>query len=305
MKKWIKKFLYALIVAMILGGFLVHFYLPRAIVEINNPLILLVTKGSWNHPEPAPRIEGFTYETIHGYGHTDLSVMTYGKKIDSVKGAVILLHGIRAGKEHFSEKMKWLYENGFRAYAMDLRAHGSSDGKFTTFGVKERHDVSALVDYVDKSGFENIGIWGQSLGAAVAMQSMGIDKRIDYGIIESTFTDFRTITHDYTHFHLGTNFKPLTNYLIDRSGKMADFEPENASPFESAAQINQPILMVHGNEDQRIDISYGRENFSNLASEQKNFIEIDGANHLNVWKIGGEPYLNQVLKFMNDHSAID
>ena len=87
-------------------------------------------------------------------------------------------------------------------------------------------------------------------------------------------------------YHLGLRLPYLSDYLVDRAGDLAGFYPDEARPIDYCKNIHQPVLMVHGDKDQRIDISYGRANFDNLASSDKRFLSIEGANHLNVWQVG-------------------
>jgi len=147
-----------------------------------------------------------------------------------------------------------------------------------------------------------IGIWGQSLGGAVALQAMAVEDRIQFGVVESTFSDFKTITNDYFKNYFGFSFQPLTNYLVNRAGKIADFNPDDASPLEYCKQIEQPVLMVHGTKDKRIKIKYGIENFKNLKSSDKKFLEIKDANHASIWETGGDLYFEKVYNFIEANS---
>lgn len=276
--------------------------MPRVIVEINNPLVLLMTKGRWSPAPTPPQNEDFEYYKVTGYEGVSIQVMQK-PRLTSNKGTVLFLHGIRAGKEHFTEKMEWVYDLGFNAVSIDLRAHDSSTGDFCTFGAKEKHDVEKVTEELIRSGHHNIGVWAQSLGGAVGLQAMAIDDNIKFGIIESTFTRFRTITHDYADFHLGLQAPDLMDYLIDRSGEIADFNPNMAAPINFAQEIHQDILIAHGDQDRRINIDYGRANFEAISSENKSFIKVEGANHLNVWQVGGAAYLEKIQSFLETQAS--
>jgi alpha-beta hydrolase superfamily lysophospholipase len=223
---------------------------------------------------------------------------------DSAKATIILMHGIRAQKEHFAPIAKMLTVEGYNVFALDIRAHGESEGRFCTFGVKEKTDIKKLIDHLQQvEGIDTpFGIWGQSLGAAISLQAMAMDKRIGFGVIESTFSDFRLTANDYSKFYLGFNIPILTNYLVKRAGEIAEFNPALAKPSEACRNITQPMLMVHGDIDNRISINYGRENYNNLASQNKAFLELKGAAHQNVWEIGGEAYFEKVRAFFNSNS---
>lgn len=281
-----------------MGALTSHFILPTFITQIKHPVLSFFRTS---------RIESKQYEDggkrvkIKSFDGTELVAhLSYAKK-DSVKGTIILLHGIRSNKESFIPLVDKLTAMSYNTVALDLRAHGESDGKHCTFGVKEKRDVSQLITYlIEEEGLNNIGVWGKSLGGAVALQTLGFDQRLQFGVVESTFSDFRTITHDYVNYHVGFNVSWFTNYLVDRAGQMTDFNPEDASPKDYCENIIQPVLLVHGTDDKRISINYAKNNFKSIKSSHKKMIAIEGANHLNVWKVGGEEYFEIVFAFLNE-----
>lgn len=290
-----------MILFFILLFLFVHFYLPRFITEIKNPFVVFFEekkkRKSFNNVKEFQgkyiKFRSFDKSVLTGY-------LTYSE-LETVKATIIFLHGIGSQKESFVDFSKEVAKRGYNAVALDLRAHGESDGDHCTFGVRERKDISKLLDFLrDEENITGaIGIWGQSLGGAIGLQTMGCDKRVKFGVIESTFTDFKTITNDYFKMHLKFNIPLFTNYLVDRVGKIVGFIPKDAAPKEYCKKITQPILLVHGNEDVRINIKYAHQNYKNLPLEtQKYFLEIKGAHHLNVWEIGGDAYFKKVFKFI-------
>ena len=295
-------------IVLTISGFLfLHFYVPRFLTEIKNPFVEVI-KGNYLKTT-SPRFENNQlngkYINFKTFDNLELSSYLTYSSLDTTKGTIILLHGIRSNKECFIRLSAKLSKLGFNTVAIDSRAHGNSSGTHCSFGVKEKKDVSELINILAKQEniTENIGVWGQSLGGAIGLQAMGSDKRIKFGIIESTFSDFKTITNDYFSFHVGFNIRPLTNYLVYRAGKIADFNPNEAKPIKYCENIKQPVVIVHGNEDKRINIKYARANFSKIPSTKKEFIEINGANHLNVWKIGGDEYFERIIKFIDKNTV--
>jgi dipeptidyl aminopeptidase/acylaminoacyl peptidase len=295
------------ILVLIGSGFLfIHYYVPKFITEIKNPLIQIFRKDNLftanrrfeNNHLNGKYINFKSFDSIQIAGY-----ITYSELVPA-KGTIILLHGIRSKKEHSIDLSNRLAQFGYNSVAIDSRAHGESGGIHCTFGVKEKQDISKLIQVLsDQENItKNIGIWGQSLGGAIGLQAIGSDKRIKFGIIESTFTDFKTITNDYFSYHVGFNIRPFTNYLVDRAGAIAGFDPKDASPIKYCEKIEQPILLIHGNKDDRIDIRYAKANFSKIRSTRKEFIEIDQANHLNVWEVGGEEYFKRIMMFIEANS---
>lgn len=217
------------------------------------------------------------------------------------KATIILLHGIKGYKEHFDDLSQVLSDSGYNTLAIDLRGHRNSGGQYCTFGYSEKYDVQSVIDFLlnEQKVDSNIGIWGQSLGGAIALQTLAIEPRLKFGIIESTFGDLDTIIQDYATRTIGFNFPLLGKYLVYRAGQIAEFEPQQVSPRIASKSITQPMFLAHGNKDVRIKLEYNKQNFNNLKSENKTFLEIDGANHLNLWEMGADDYFGSVFKFLN------
>jgi len=300
--KWVA---YFACTGLVIGGVVFYFLIPKLMVEIRNPTTHVSKESRELQYEliggkiPGKPIEFYSKDSL-----IQSAYLTYSLT-DSTKGTVILVHGIRGRKEHFIGLSKSLAGNGYNSVLVDLRAHGQSDGRYCTFGVKEKWDIKALVDELkelDESGKEKIGvigIWGQSLGGAVALQALSIDQRIKYGIIESTFSDFESIAHDYLNYFMWYSFKQMSKYIVYRAGKIANFSPESASPINACNQIYQPVFMAHGDNDKKINIKYGKANFKALKAKNKKFVTVPGASHISVWQKGGEDYFREVFRFID------
>jgi alpha-beta hydrolase superfamily lysophospholipase len=288
------------LILLVLGLIFLHFYIPRFITEIKNPVIEIIRSKSLSKSETTPLNKNQEILTFRSFDNTKLTSLVTYSKLDTSYGTIILLHGIRSNKESFNRLSGKLSQIGYNCVAIDSRAHGQSGGQFCTFGVKEKLDISRLIDTLIQTGKfdDQIGVWGQSLGGAIGLQAISIDKRIKYGIIESAFSDFEVITQDYFEFHLGFNIPAITNYLTYRAGKISDFEPNEARPVDYCKNIDQPILIVHGSKDKRINIKYALENFESIISTGKEFLEIQNANHLNVWEVGNDNYFEKAFEFI-------
>jgi len=69
---------------------------------------------------------------------------------------------------------------------------------YSTYGYHEKNDISLIIDEIKKKQPNTkLGIWGNSLGGAIALQAIEKDKRLEFRIIESTFTDLNQIVYDY------------------------------------------------------------------------------------------------------------
>ena len=215
---------------------------------------------------------------------------------------ILLLHGIGSNKEAWLDLAQILSEQGYALVLLDHRAQGQSGGKYATFGFYEKQDVSRVIDRLEAS-FPKlpIGVWGHSFGGAVALKSMVQDRRIRFGIVQSTFARLDQIVADYfAQSTAGLWPRWLAKYALRRAGKIASFRPAEVQPIQAARQIQQPVFVAHGAEDHNIKYEYGQAIYEALATEQKELAIVPGAGHENLGMIGGQELLDRQLKFIAD-----
>lgn len=216
------------------------------------------------------------------------------------RATIIVLHGIGSAKEVYFGFARWLAEQGFNVVVYDQRAHGRSGGKYCTFGFYEKRDVSKVIDKVlRKYSKLPIGIHGTSLGGAVAIQALAIEKRLAFGIIESTFNTLENVIEEYSKDMLRFRSRWLVRRILSRSAQIAQFRPFDIKPVESCRKIQQPILMVHGDADEKIPITFNLDNFNALKTTDKEFFIVKNARHDNVREVGGAIYQQKLLDFLN------
>ena len=288
-----------------LGFLFIHFLAPRVLTQKRDSIHNInkeryLKYNSILKDSLQPKREKFTYTS---FDNLKLSALMTHTNLDHSKGTIILIHSSGTNKYRFLNLSEWLSKRGYNSVAIDLRAYGESEGKFFTYGVKEKRDIQNLIDKLStKKNIGPIGVWGSSIGGAVAMQAMGIDKRIKFGIIESTYSDYKTHMGNYFTHVTKLKLKPVSNYIVNRSGKIGDFDINEASPIKYSKLITQPIVIAHGGEDILIDLKFPKANLAAVKSEDKKLIVIDSAGHDQVFEIGGEKYLNEIIKFVNTNN---
>ncbi len=222
-------------------------------------------------------------------------------KTKPAKATVVVLHGIRSRKEHMLGFAELLAKNGYNSIVYDSRAHGESGGLYCTYGFYEHEDVSEFITQAERR-FEEaapFAIHGTSLGGAVALLSMASDKRIKCGIVVSTFATFEEIAFDYTKRLTLISSRLLVRKVLEHSQQIAKFDIEKIKPEEAARLITQPVLIIHGENDRNVSISYGKRIFKNLASPHKEWYPVKNGNHYNLWRVGGEEYRQKQINFFD------
>ncbi len=242
--------------------------------------------------------------SLDGFDAVRINAWLVCPKLDTVfPNTVIFLHGIGNNCSAFNRTAALLADHGWNSVLIDLRAHGESGGEFCTFGFYEEKDLARVVDFLEKERPERcrkLGVWGKSLGGAIALQCLENDPRLDFGIIESTFTDLPTIVSDYQkRYALGIRLPWASGRALEKAGEIAHFDPQTVRPLESARNIRQPVLLAHGDADERISFEYGQRIYENLASADKEFVAVHGAHHNDVHRVGGKAYMEKCLAFLD------
>lgn len=224
-------------------------------------------------------------------------------RTEKARGTVLLLHGISDCRATTLPLANVLTQRGFNVVMYDSRANGESGGLDCTFGYYEKHDVSRVIDALVRRypACGRIAIHGNSLGAAVSVQAMAIDKRIACGVVESPFATLREVIRDYFQLWFLLPSHAIPDHALDKSEVIAHFDAEEVAPEESAKSITQPMLIVHGTDDKNISPLYGKRVFQNLRSKTKIWYPMQGGTHFNLQEVGGHVYLDSIASFIEQN----
>lgn len=297
-----KLMIFTVIILLSLGFgiyYVVHHYLaysaicPRR-VDRNNEVL--------RFPSFPPTISHRNQFTVITDDSIRLSCEYYSIKQRIPKATIILVHGISSCKEHMYGIAEWLLSN-YDIIVYDQRAHGQSEGKFCTFGAKEKLDISAIINKVERDSMlrsSRLGIMGFSLGAAVAMQAMARESRIQCGIFEGGFASFRETYHDYAERMLGVRIPFFTDYVLTQSERIAQFSVDTVHPEKSVTFIQAPVLFIHGEDDKHIPVQYAQRNYAACGALNKILHIVKDAQHHDLGDKGGTAYQDVALSFLHE-----
>jgi pimeloyl-ACP methyl ester carboxylesterase len=280
-----------LLIFLLIGGyFLARYFLPYAILQPGNKTGDQ-TPGNYDLP-----YEHFELQPTNSIKLDAFYVPAVGK----AKANFIMLHGVGSCKEVYLNSVAELAKIGFNVLLWDQRAHGKSGGKYLTYGYFEKGDVSLAIDWLEnKTTGLPTGIYGNSMGGAVAIQSLAHDARLKFGLIESTFIDLRTVSNSYGRRMSGLSLPFwLTDYVLTRAGKIASFEPFSIRPIDAATKVTQPILHIHGDADANINVAHAHALFAAYASGDKQLYIVENGDHADLWEKGGEGYREAWFGFL-------
>ena len=211
---------------------------------------------------------------------------------DQSRGTVLLIHPLLTSKTWFLSLAQVLSDRGFDVVLPDLRAHGESGGQYVTWGAKEKDDLKRVMDRLlkDKTVSNRIYVMGASLGGCVAVQYAAYDKRCR-GVV--------SICPPVGAREVAGRILPLVSQhdLEERirwAGRLASFDPAEASAAASASKLQCPIILIHGKCDVVVPYQHSEVIFQ-AAPEPRQLILQNWADHMTV-QVGQDSYLADQLE---------
>ncbi len=161
-------------------------------------------------------------------------------------GTVVLIHDMGENKSSYPlpDLTNELIEKGYNVILSDLRAQGRSEGKYVTYGAKEKKDIKAVVDAMAAKKLVSgpIYVFGEGLGGAVAIQYAATDPRVKGVMAVTPYKDFRSASRCWYPLMLEPDFEKVMKIATT----MADFNEAETSSVDAAARLTCPLLIIHG-----------------------------------------------------------
>lgn len=213
---------------------------------------------------------------------------------------VIPLHGYTSSRWGFyiTPMIESLAKNGYNVLAFDFRAHGESEGKYTTVGDKELIDLISAIDWLKKeksSGAKRIGLVGYSMGAMVAIRALAEDERVCCAVADSPpmYLD-KTGARSLKYF---ANLPEWLYYFVKPISKMITGAKE-VHPIAYADRIKKPLLLIAGKKDPIVKVEEIREFYErNKKINPDVELWITEAAHVRTIQLMPEEYKEKILQF--------
>jgi fermentation-respiration switch protein FrsA (DUF1100 family) len=163
---------------------------------------------------------------------------------------VVLIHGWNDNKSQVLE-YAWPFHDRFNVVAFDLRNGGRSTGDVTTFGIGEKLDVGAIVDWLERTKHPaHIAVMGNSMGGATSLLAAAGDPRIEAVILDSTHAHFIDVLADSLQVDRGLPSLPGAPAILAAIWLHTGLDFQEADPSSSVSALGRrPLLILHGSAD--------------------------------------------------------
>lgn len=222
---------------------------------------------------------------------------------------VLMLHGVQDNREGVAGFAPAFLDQGYGVLLPDARAHGESGGTLASYGLRESDDIRRWVDwlYLRKQSKCVYG-FGESMGAALVLDSLSVEDRFCAIVAESPFSSFRAVGYERAALYLrapawvGRTLLRLPvevglTYARLRYG--LDFDRDN--PSDAVSQSSTPILLIHGTDDINI-LPRHSELIAARSPSHVSLWEVPGATHCGASAIEPQMFWQKVLGWFDNHS---
>ncbi len=218
--------------------------------------------------------------------------------------AVILLHGVADTRMGMLGHARLLLQHGFATLVPDSRGHGVSGGDFITFGIRESGDVHRWADWLfaAQHTVKLYGV-GQSMGAAILLESLPVERRFRAVVADCPFVTFEEISYDRLSQIAGLGRLPAwpivqESFLYMRLAHGMDLRHD--SPADVVRTTRVPILLIHGTADTNVPPRHSRALHA-VNPEATRLWEVPGAGHVASISTEPEAYARTVVEWFAIH----
>src|SRR5262245_43273762 len=190
-------------------------------------------------------------------------------------------HGNAGNIGHRVDNIRLLHDKvGINVFIFDYRGYGRSQGTVSEEGTY-RDGAAALRYLLSRKDVDSKGLifFGRSLGAAVAAE-LALEYPCRALILETPFSSIAKMAA------VAFPLLPIKGLLRTR------YDTE-----EKVRRIKCPLLVIHGDQDDIVPYSQGKEVFA-AAAEPKQFYTIRGARHNDTYIVGGDAYFSALKNFI-------
>lgn len=211
----------------------------------------------------------------------------------------ICFHGYRSSYiTDFSGGSELCIDMGHNLLLVDQRAHGKSQGRTISFGIRERMDVLSWVDWaVGHFGTQvKIMLYGISMGGATVLMAseLPLPENVKGIVSDCPYSSAKEIICTVGK-RIG--YPPLLTWPFVKLGAkiFGGFDPEEITAAKAVEHANIPILIIHGEADSFVPCE-----MSNIVSHNPDFIRrvtIPGADHGISYLVDKQRYQQEIRRF--------
>ncbi len=225
---------------------------------------------------------------------------------ESNGNCVVVLHGITDSRASSLRFAPMFLNAGYDVLLPDSRAHGESEGRFVTYGLLEKYDIIAWTEWMQTAGCGKVYGLGESLGAAILIQSAAVRPAFSAIVAEGSYADLREAAELRVRRMLrmpAILARPAARMVVGSGEYYARWVDGvnlvRVSPVSDIGRASTPILLIHGLSDSRTPFSDSEK--LERANPRNVLWLVPNAGHIGAAAAAPEEFSRRVLGWFARH----
>jgi fermentation-respiration switch protein FrsA (DUF1100 family) len=182
-----------------------------------------------------------------------LSAWDVAAEDGSTDSAIIVLPGYGVDKGSIVSRTAFLAAK-HRLLYIDYRNIDGSEGSYSSLGLKEIADARAALDYLHGQNVQNIGVYGFTMGGALALRLAG-NESVKAVVTEDAYASYTLAAQEPYRF-VGPA-RPLFAWWARWAViALLRIDMEAVSPVHEAAMLHQPALIIHSQVNEAVPVKH-------------------------------------------------
>ncbi len=213
--------------------------------------------------------------------------------------AVISCHGMLSTKDgpkhvHLAEALE---REGVPVLRFDFAGRGQSEGSLYDLSYSSQvADLEAAIEYLAGRGVERVGLFGSSLGGAVALLAAARDERVVAVATLAAIAHAAEIFERVPDVVAAFETKGYYETVEGRIGRQLLDDAREHNILASVRVLHAPLLVVHGEDDEVVPVSDAHD----IAATARNAsLElVAGAGHRFDQPAQYRPIVRDIVRFL-------
>jgi len=245
---------------------------------------------------------GFRFDPVSFASHDGLTLRGWFIPADDPSPVTIMIqHGVGSNSGDMLPSTLCLRNQGrWNLFYYDFRGHGMSEGTHTSLGPLELEDFRQAFRYIRQThpdATRRMGIYGHSMGAAVAITGAAETPELEGVIAENSFAHIGSTIRRFARIFYRIPYFPFVPLTMLFASWRLGVRVGVFAPVTVIGKIApRPILMLHGELDRRMPKADVRALWE-AAKEPRFLWAIPGAGHGDAWMVVREEYEKRLVQF--------
>ena len=240
----------------------------------------------------------YSYTIVKILSAQHLETVVWEINASDAQRLLILFHGYSSNKGELLPIANFFLQQQTNVVLVDFPGHGDSPYHWTTLGDREADVVNAVYTYYQQRSPHKPILWGTSLGASAILVAIhryqiapkGVILEMPYGsLYHTTKQRFRLMGFPVTF--------PFAELLVFWGSIQCGYNAFTFNPLEYAQDVTVPIMLLGGEDDQRVPSATLHELYKRIGSHKKTFYVFHNIGHQSLFHANPEKYQQNILTF--------